>query len=607
MPSQMTKLLTGYEEALNESRRRYEEMRKGRYKNAQIFYESFFKNLIRKYNPTDFTAKILAEQLFETDKVRFAAVDGACYKDHLQDYMIFFGASYPIRGIIDFSKTGNQVIYEPWSAEEDVSMVAYVPIPFAELSETVEDPFVVSDEQKVDLSYIHLQLMQLAEIFQAYMLVKSSDLRPKILLWDQSMSSSMNSNDVNYKRINLRGYKYQMRTLTAQDIILAQSHPYNEELEIPSKKKFRTFNYVLYQLQKKSPQKLSDFTKALGMRENELIRRIEYLTSDVESEDPLKENNPLVYKENDNLSFNDEYEDSWEYVVGLFENICKKLFKDKKPDALIYKKKTSEGETKEGWMTPNDLRFLISVGLRALIEECWRYNILLIGIVKDSSSRYLTRNYIGVIKYIGKYQNVPEVLLPWTDRDFLETLPWIDDNLNAPWSTIEFDSMFMTLHMVAENGESKLTGVRGYEINPPERLFARSLAQFYLNRSKRALLAGHTIFIDRLLIPQIDKKEGNELVLDKNKEKLGIIKPIAFLNKDVKNNVQNLMVYILNILTKNLYPEVIGYPDPLHKADWGAKSLYKKIKPVIESSNISIRSNPLSKTFRRLREEMRRT
>ena len=39
------------------------------------------------------------------------------------------------------------------------------------------------------------------------MLVKSSDLRPRILLWDQSMSSSMSSNDVNYKRIDANTLK----------------------------------------------------------------------------------------------------------------------------------------------------------------------------------------------------------------------------------------------------------------------------------------------------------------------------------------------------------------------------------------------------------------
>jgi len=88
---------------------------------------------------------------------------------------------------------------------------------------------------------------------------------------------------------------------------------------------------------------------------------------------------------------------------------------------------------------------------------------------------------------------------------------------------------------------------------------------------------------------------------------LGVVEPIVFLDKDKRNGIQDLMMFILDILTRNLYPEVIGYPDPLHKADWGAKSLYKKIKPIIDSSDISLRSNPLHKTLRQLRDELKRT
>lgn len=130
------------------------------------------------------------------------------------------------------------------------------------------------------------------------------------------------------------------------------------------------------------------------------------------------------------------------------------------------------------------------------------------------------------------------------------------------------------------------------------------MAQFYLNRSKKSLLYGHAIFIDRLVIPKIDHLEN--VTIDQNKEILGVVEPIAFLDNDKRNGAQDLMMYILDILTRNLYPEVIGYPDPLHKADWGAKSLYKKIKPIIDSSDISLRSNPAHKTFRQLREEIRR-
>jgi len=610
VPSQISETLGKYRDALDDSRNRYEQIKRERFKNAKQFYDSFFKNLIKKYDLENFNrVKMLAEQFFQVDKVRFAAVDGSCYKKQLQDYMVFFGAAYPIRGIIDFSSSNKRFVYEAWSPDEDVSMVAYVPVPFAELNETIDDPFVVSDDQKViNLSNIHVQLMELAEVFQAYMLLKSSDLRPKILLWDQSMSSVMNSNDVNYKRVNLIGYKYQQKLLTAQDVIIAYSHPYNKELNIPSTKKYRIYNYVLYKLQENSPQNIPLLAREIGLSEEELLSRINYLTnSGMDSSDPLAQNDPIAYIESNNIHFNDEYDGAWEYCVGLFEHICKRLFKDKKPDALIYKKKNPEGETEERWTSPNDLRFLISVGIRALIEECWRHNVLLIGIVKDSASKYLTRNYIGVMEHIGKYTNIPHVLLPWSDRDFLETLPWIDDSLTAPWSTIEFDSVFMTLHVEKDDsGNKKIVGVRGNIAAPPERLFVRSLAQFYLNRSKKSLLYGHVIFIDRLIVPSIDKNT-EKVIIDKNKDVLGIIEPIAFLDKDKRNYAQDLMMYILDVLTRNLYPEVIGYPDPLHKADWGAKSLYKKIKPIIDSSDISLRSNPAHKTFRQLRDELRRT
>lgn len=609
MPSEISKTFGRYRDALNDTRNRYERIKEERFTNSHKFYNLFFKDLVKVYDQKNFdNIKMLAEQFFQVDKVRFAAVDGSCYKKQLQDYMVFFGASYPIRGTLDFSSPNKRFKYDKWTPDEDVSMVAYVPIPFVELNKLVDDPFVVSDDQKtIDLSYIHLQLMELAEIYQAYTLVKSSDLRPKILIWDQSMSSALNSNDVNYRGINLIGYKYQMRNLTAQDIIISYSHPYNEKLEIPSKKKYRIYNYVLWKLQKESTLDINELVKEVKLSKKELFSRINYLTNkEITSDDPLAQNKPLAYVTSNQLSFNDDYEGSWEFCIGLFEHICKKLYKDKDSGALIYKKKNSEGYEEEKWISPNDLRFLISIGLRALIEECWKHDVLLIGIVKDSSSQYLTRNYLGVMNFINQYPELPPVILPWSDRDFLELLPWIDDNISAPWSTIEFDSVFMTLHLERNDlGEKEILGVRGSIVAPPERLFMRSLAQFYLNKSKKTLSYGHVIFIDRLLIPKLDSKI-ERVVIDQNRKTLGKIEPFTFIDNSKKNLVQDLMMYILNILTRNLYPEVIGYPDPLQKADWGAKSLYKKIKPIIDSSNISIRTNPTAKTLRQLRDEMRR-
>lgn len=613
MPSQISETLGKYQESLHDSKKRYEDLRRERFGNSKKFYEEFFKDLIKVYNHHDFSnVKILSEQFFQTDKVRFAAVDGSCYKKQLNDYMIFFGASYSIRGTIDFNKPKKTFKYEPWSPDEDVSMVAYVPVPFADLNHSMEDPFVVSDEEKMDLSNIHLKLMLLAEVFQNYMLVKSSALRPKIILWDQSMSSVMNTNNLNYHNVDMIGYRYQMRELTAQDVIIAYSHPYNKILEIPSTKKYTAQKYVLSQIQE-SPQKVSDLASQLNMTSHELFRRITYLThQNIIETDLLRTNEPIAFLNNDIIHFNSNYEGSWEYTVGLFENICSKLFKDKLPNSLIYSIESEEGR-EDKWLSFNDISFLIAVGLRALIEECWKQDVLLVGIVKDSSSTYLTRNYIGVMDHTKQYKQVPHVLLPWSDRDFLENLVWIDDKLRSPWSTIEFDSVFMTLHLETDrlgkkaiHGQKDIRGVKGDIIEPSERLFSRSLAQFYLNRSKKIPLYGHVIFIDRLFTPKIDKNNIKTVIAEK-KYRLGIIEPFIFADKNQKNPMQDLMMHILDILTRNLYPEIIGYPDPLHKADWGAKSLFKKIKPIIDSSDISLKTDPINKTLRQLREEIKRT
>ena len=603
MPSPITQIYVSYENALKESKSRYEDMHIERFNNSGKFYNDFFKNLVKDYsgivkNPSEKRRiKGLIEQLFGTTDIKFAAIDGTCYKKQLENYIVFFGASYCVRGSIAFSGDPPRVKYEKYSTEWDTSMVAYIPIPFAELGDVSEEQFISSDENKINLSSIHLQLMLLAEVFLAYDLVKSPSFAPKVLLWDQSISGIMAGNEFSPDSVDMVGYKYGKGKLTIQDIILGCSHPYNDDVEIPSTKKFRRYRYILSKL-KNSPQKLSVLAESCNISKNELKNSMAILF------DGYDNDIPLVYydEENDELKLNIEYDDSWEFVIGIFEKICKKLFKDKNIDVLMYEKE-NDGYIRKRWMSPNDLKFLIATGIRALIEECWRKNILLLGVTKDSSTRYLSQNYLGVMRSLGNY-DFNDVLLPWTDRTFLETLPYHDDNLNAPWATIEFDSAFMTLHLKRnEKDEEEIAGVQDYIVSM-ERLSAKSLVQFYLKRKGKRLSSGHAIFIDRLLFPSFDKRAKRAKI---NNEIIGNVEPILFLNNTTENKLQDISIFLLDILTKNLYPEVIGYPDPLHKADWGAKSILKKIKPMINDSDILLKSKPLTKTLRQSRDEIRRT
>jgi len=257
-------------------------------------------------------------------------------------------------------------------------------------------------------------------------------------------------------------------------------------------------------------------------------------------------------------------------------------------------------------MSPDDVKFLISIGVRALIEECWRKKIFLVGIVKDSNSRFITRNYVGVCKTAKKYPELDSLTirtLPPTDRLFCELLPYLDDDLLNPWGTIEYDSTFMTLIAKNEGSQPVITGIIG-GITRPERLFLRSIAQFYTKRSLDNILTGHAIFIDRLAFPEWDLKCTDDLEIE-GKE-LGKLNPLFYKNNKSTNFGQVMTYFLLDVVTRNHFPEVIGYPDPLHKSDWGAKTMMRHVKDLLKSSELKFRSRPLTNTVREIRESNRR-
>ena len=264
------------------------------------------------------------------------------------------------------------------------------------------------------------------------------------------------------------------------------------------------------------------------------------------------------------------------------------------------------------WMAPDDIGFLIGVGMRLLVEECWARNVLFYGVVKDSASRYLTRNFLGVSLETGFHPELKDLevgMLPWTDRIFCETLPLLDDELSAPWATVEFDSAFMTLHRERIEGSdrTKVAGIMGRIVNQ-ERLFARSLAQFFLKREKSTPLMGHVVFLERLLSPTWDRpgtdSGPSEIPIDT--PELGRFPVYAWRDCDHSNMGQTVMMYLLSVLTRNHFAEAIGYPDPLHKADWGAKTIGRSVGNTIRASTKFLASRPLSRTFRQIRDSRRR-
>jgi hypothetical protein len=134
------------------------------------------------------------------------------------------------------------------------------------------------------------------------------------------------------------------------------------------------------------------------------------------------------------------------------------------------------------------------------------------------------------------------------------------------------------------------------------------LAQFFLKRDKASPLMGHVVFVERLLTPDWDRPDGAsppaQILIDTRE--MGRFPVYAWKDREQSNVGQQVMMYLLSVLCRNHFAEAIGYPDPLHKADWGAKTLGRRATEMIKSSMHFLASRPLSRTFRAVRDSARR-
>jgi hypothetical protein len=622
--SSISHIYSSYSEALDFSRGRFDELYTSRARNASDFYHAFFKNLICPFkehfsdSASIRTIHRQIERFFGTRQIDFVAIDGTCAKDAFQDFIVFSACAYGAKGQINLDDDPPKIRYQKWTIDKDVSMVTYIPVPFSQFADVADqdraETFLVSDSERVDLSSIDTKMMELAEIYLAYNVATSSALEsPKVIMLDRSPSSVLADVALQPEAIPMLHYPFDRRQLTIEDATVALAHPFNHVLGIPTLKRFRQYMALIAELhyRRSNTLNLDEFESRHNISRRALSHALDYLTQ------PRNEGQqniaPFARLESRSgaswLVTDVDCVSSWDYCLGLFEYICRRLFIEKDPRALVYASPDADGVVRQRWMSPDDVRFLIAIGIRALIEKCWERNILLTGIIKDSASRYLTRNYLGVMKNLRE-QGYPELTslevrqLPWTDRVFLELLPLTDEALEAPWASIEFDSTYMTLHAEeGPDGRPTIAGVRQH-IVAPERLFARSLAQFFIKRDKRTPLMGHVVFIDRLVYPEWDHQGLEQITIEASA--LGHIQPLCYRTCDDFNIGQMINMYLLTTLTRNHFPEVIGYPDPLHKADWGAKSVGKRIRGIIQSSTFSFRSQPLSRTFRDIRESFHR-
>lgn len=603
--SELSKVYSQFHGSLTSSQREYEERLKMHAETLKERHEALLHEFITSFsqysqNQMDrLEVKRIAERFFETTEIAFVAIDGSCHKQQSANFISFYGGAYGSKGIISLAESTGKIRYQRWELNKDVSMVAFVPIPPDVMHYVVdpgdsESPPVMTDSEVADISSLHTKVMQLAEVYLAYELAKSSSVEgPRIIMLDNSIGGILGNSSFSPKHVHLDQGTFDGETLSKADMSVALAHPFDQKLGVPSTKNFQPHFRVIAEAvwagtPKVEASKCKDFPEKHFRSGARFLERQKFGKFDAAS---------------DTFTFTEDPRASWQRSVRVFESICEKLFRAKDPLGVTYEFKNLPGERE--YLRPRDMMFLVGVGLRALIETCWKRRILLVGVVKDSSSRFFYRNFLGSVCVKRDLDTAGHLALPLTDRSIVELLPNLSADLKAPWATLEFDSCFMTLHAERKKDTWK---IKGYdhpaygETTRPERITLRSLVQFFVREDRS--LASHAIFVDRLAYPGWDDKDSGDFGF--TTDQFGSVSPLYFDQSTGPSRLHKLMMYLMAVLVRNHYPEALGYPEPLHQADWGAKSMKRRVLGLLASSEWAFRSRPLSKTFREIRDRLGR-
>ena len=288
--STISDIYGSYRDALNFSRSKYGEMYTARAENAQEFYKAFLNRLVCDFKAQFSDAaerRILhrhIERFFGSDTIDFVAIDGHNEKKAFQDFIVFAACAYGAKGHINLSNEPPTIQYQKWTIEKDVSMVTYIPVPFSQFADVIDqdqrETFLVSDNEKIDLSSIDTRMMELAEVYLAYNVASSSILeRPRLIMLDRSPSSMIADVAMQPSESTMRNYPFDRRLLTVEDKIIAFSHPFNAALRVPSAKRFQRHAAILAEFHRRNSHriKLDEVARHLRLSENEIIEVLKFI------------------------------------------------------------------------------------------------------------------------------------------------------------------------------------------------------------------------------------------------------------------------------------------------------------------------------------------
>jgi hypothetical protein len=585
-----------------------------RFSSLKNLYDSLLSNLtIMDFDCNE--ACKTAKEFFEASSIRFAGVDGTMYSRPLFDLVIFFGGAYASTGTITFSEKDKPLVeYDEKTVHQGAGISSVVPVYVNEIPDIdqtffdVEQPGEISlskplmDESIISNATIANWIMTFAEYYLAYKLATNTQQNIRIILLDRSLSIERASLLYDTSKIDLWkakssviGYKIDNEPFDINDLTLARQYVYNQALGLPPPRA-DYLRYAIVDLAKRKgalteKQILAEF----GITDEKRTRRVKRCLQNLVKKGILNEKNEMYV-------LNSKYATTWERIKKLVANLGDRFFFTKTSETETSNLMKILKDGKEHWLTTLDIAFLTLFTLHMLMEECWRRHVLLIGITKDTAARDFKRQLIPIMHNEGLLKTAISreefETLPNTDRMILQSASMLNaEKVKPPWSLVEYDSAFRTMVLDRQNRKGYVSGAIKNKIGL-EKTFLKTYVQ--LSQAKTdSMLRSNVLLIDRLVYPKYDYVPENVVeflneLSDGTKEPVEVI---LFVDKSVRNKLQNLVMSVLVAMAPSSIPEAFGHNKALFIADKIAKWNYNQFKCVVDTTADWILNNHKLRKF----------
>ena len=585
-----------------------------RFSSLKNLYESLLSNLtITNLDCND--ACKTAKEFFEASSIRFAGVDGTMYSRPLFDLVIFFGGAYASTGTIAFSEKDKPLVtYDEKTVRQGAGISSVVPVYVNEIPDVdqtffdVEQPGEISlgkplmDESIISNATIANWIMTFAEYYLAYKLATNTQQNIRLLLLDRSLSIERASLLYDTSKIDLWkakssiiGYKIDNEPFDINDLTLARQYVYNQALGLPSPRA-DYLRYAIVDLAKcKGTLTEKQILAEFGITDEKRIKRVKRCLQNLVKKGILNEKNEAYV-------LNSKYATTWERIKKLVANLGDRFFFTKTSETETSNLMKILKDGKEHWLTTLDIAFLTLFTLHMLMEECWKRHVLLIGITKDTAARDFKRQLIPIMHNEGLLKTAISreefETLPNTDRMILQSASMLNlEKVKPPWSLIEYDSAFRTMVLDRQNRKGYVSGAIKNKIGL-EKTFLKTYVQ--LSQAKTdSMLRSNVLLIDRLVYPKYDYVPENVVefwneLSDGTKEPVEVI---LFVDKCVRNKLQNLVMSVLVAMAPSSIPEAFGHNKALFIADKIAKWNYNQFKCVVDTTADWILNNHKLRRF----------